>query len=279
MDSRVVAIIPARYESTRFPGKPLATIQDKPLIQHVYERTAAVPIVGRVLVATDDARIEAAVRGFGGEVVRTKATHRSGTDRIAEVAARLRDSIIVNVQGDVPFLAAEMVEAAVRPLRRDEDLPMSTIKTAIRDEADLRNPSVVKVVTDRAGNALYFSRSPIPFWRDGADGETVAFKHIGLYVYRREFLLRFARMAPTPLERAEKLEQLRALEWGFPIRVAEVTAESIEVDTPEDLERARTFAASQGAERSFTVGAAADQKRPAGRRMGTRAGTRCRRGR
>lgn len=279
MDSRVVAIIPARYESTRFPGKPLATIQDKPLIQHVYERTAAVRIVGRVLVATDDDRIEAAVRGFGGEVVRTKATHRSGTDRIAEVAARLRDSIVVNVQGDVPFLAAEMVEAAVRPLRRDEDLPMATIKTIIRDEADLHNPNVVKVVTDRAGNALYFSRSPIPFWRDGAAGETPAFKHIGLYVYRRDFLLRFARMAPSPLERAEKLEQLRALEWGFPIRVAEVAGESIEVDTPEDLERARAFAAAQGAERSYAVSAVVGEKRPARHRVSARAGTGCRRGR
>ncbi len=247
MDSRVVAIIPARYESTRFPGKPLAAIGGKPMIQHVYERTVAVASVGRVLIATDDARIEAAVRDFGGEVVRTRATHQSGTDRIAEVAETLRDPIVVNVQGDIPFLAAEMIDAAVAPLQRDDALPMATIKTAIHDPADLDSPHVVKVVTDRQGHALYFSRSPIPCWRDGALAGPRAFKHIGLYAYRRDFLLTFARLEPTPLERAEKLEQLRALEWGYRIMVAAVSAGSIEVDTPADLERARAVAAADEA--------------------------------
>lgn len=247
MDSRVVAIIPARYESTRLPGKPLASIGGKPLIQHVYERTAAVAAVARVVVATDDERIAAAVRAFGGDVALTRATHQSGTDRIAEVAETLCDEIIVNVQGDVPFLASEMVEAAVAPLRDDDALPMATIKTAIRDPEDFENPNVVKVVTDRDGHALYFSRSPIPCWRDGLPATAPAFKHIGLYAYRRDFLLTFARLEPTPLERAEKLEQLRALEWGYRIKVAAVAAASIEVDTPADLARARAALPEAGA--------------------------------
>lgn len=234
MVSRVVVVIPARYESTRLPGKPLAQIHGKPMIQHVYERAAR--FAARVIVATDDRRIHDAVRGFGGEAAWTKSTHRSGTDRVAEVAEGLDEDIVVNVQGDVPFLAEEMIQAAVAPLSIDASLPMGTVKTAITDPADVANPNVVKVVTDRAGNALYFSRSPLPFWR-GERG--VTFKHIGLYAYRRDFLLEFARLEPTPLERAESLEQLRALEHGYRIRVAEVKAASIEVDTPEDLERAR----------------------------------------
>jgi 3-deoxy-manno-octulosonate cytidylyltransferase (CMP-KDO synthetase) len=243
MDSRVVAIIPARYGSTRFPGKPLATIAGKPMIQHVYERTAGVNSVDRVLVATDDERIREAVRSFGGEAVMTGRQHESGTDRIAEVAERLDAPIVVNVQGDIPFLDPEMLAAGVKPLLDDADLPMATIKTVIRSREELENPNVVKVVTDRAGHALYFSRYPIPYWRDGNAPDRAAFRHIGLYVYRREFLLRFAGLPPSPLERAEKLEQLRALEWGFRIKVAEVGEASIEVDTPEDLERARDLVA------------------------------------
>jgi 3-deoxy-manno-octulosonate cytidylyltransferase (CMP-KDO synthetase) len=243
MPSKIVAIIPARYASTRLPGKPLAIIDDKPMIQHVYERAAAAGTVGRVIVATDDDRIEAAVRAFGGEVARTRPDHETGTDRIAEVAGRLSEDIVVNIQGDVPFLAPAMVEAAVQPLLDDEDVPMATIKTAIRDAADIGNPNVVKVVTDRLGFALYFSRSPIPCGRGGA--LRVVFKHIGLYAYRRDFLLRYPRLARTPLEQAESLEQLRALEWGYRIKVSEVESASIEVDTPEDLEKARVFAEQQ----------------------------------
>jgi 3-deoxy-manno-octulosonate cytidylyltransferase (CMP-KDO synthetase) len=242
MGSQVVAIVPARFESTRLPGKPLMLIEGKPMIQHVYERAAAAA-VGRVLVATDDTRIADTVRGFGGEAVMTAAAHASGTDRIAEVAANLDAEIVVNVQGDLPFLEPAMVDAAVGPLRSEAALPMSTLKTPLYQAVDLANPNVVKVVTDRDGYALYFSRSPLPYWRGGAGRAMLGYKHIGLYAYRREFLLRFARLAPTPLEQAEKLEQLRALEWGFRIRVAAVESESIEVDTAEDLARARARAA------------------------------------
>ena len=246
MGSKVVAIVPARYESTRLPGKPLALIDGKPMIQHVYERARGVTLVDRVLVATDDERIADAVRRFGGDVVMTRSDHPSGTDRIAEVAGDLDAEVIVNVQGDLPFLEAAMVDAAVAPLRADNALPMATLKTPIREIAEMTNSNVVKVVTDRAGHALYFSRSPLPHWRDAAgrsDG-VLGYKHIGLYAYRRDFLLTFARLAPTPLEEAEKLEQLRALEWGFRIQVAETVAVGIEVDTPDDLERARVLAAS-----------------------------------
>lgn len=238
MGSRVVVIIPARYESTRLPGKPLADIDGQPMIQRVYARAERVRGVERVLVATDDERIRAAVAGFGGEVVMTRTAHRSGTDRIAEVAATLDADVVVNVQGDLPLLDPAMVDAAVAPLHADAGLPMATIRTAIRSREEYENPNVVKVVTDRDGYALYFSRSPLPFHRDGAAGE-LGWKHIGLYVYRRDFLLSFAQLAPTPLEQAEQLEQLRALEWGFRIKVSTVEAASIEVDTPMDLERAR----------------------------------------
>jgi 3-deoxy-manno-octulosonate cytidylyltransferase (CMP-KDO synthetase) len=209
------------------------------MIQRVYERAARAHGIDRVLVATDDARIRAAVEGFGGDVVLTRAEHRTGTDRIAEVAAGLDAEVIVNVQGDLPLLDPDMVAAAVAPLRDDDELPMATIKTAIKTREERDNPNVVKVVTDRAGHALYFSRSPLPFHRDGLRDEALGHKHIGLYVYRRAFLLRFAALAPTPLEQAEQLEQLRALEWGFRIKVTDVQAASIEVDTPRDLERAR----------------------------------------
>jgi len=247
MGSHVVAIIPARYESTRLPGKPLALIDGKPMIQHVYERTCAVELVDRVLVATDDARVANAVRGFGGEVVMTSAAHQSGTDRIAEVATGLDAEIVLNVQGDLPFLEAGMVDAAIALMRPDAALPMATLKTPIRDRAEMANPNVVKVVTDRHGYALYFSRSPLPYWREAGAESACGYKHIGLYAYRRDFLLTFARLAPTPLERAEKLEQLRALEWGFRIKVAETPCVGIEVDTPQDLERAREIAAGLAA--------------------------------
>jgi len=245
MGLHVVAIVPARYESTRLPGKPLALIGGKPMIQHVYERTRGVALVDRVLVATDDARIADVVRGFGGDVVMTRSDHPSGTDRIAEVASDLDADVIVNVQGDLPFLEPAMVDATVELMRADPALPMATLKTPIRDRYEMTNPNVVKVVADRDGYALYFSRSPLPYWRDAAGASDVGYKHIGLYAYRRDFLLTFAGLAPTPLERAEKLEQLRALEWGFRIKVAETRAVGVEVDTPHDLERARALAAGQ----------------------------------
>jgi 3-deoxy-manno-octulosonate cytidylyltransferase (CMP-KDO synthetase) len=244
----VVVVIPARYESTRLPGKPLADLQGKPMIQRVYERAARAEGIERVVVATDDARIRRAVEAFGGEVVMTSSVHRTGTDRIAEAAGQLDADLIVNVQGDLPLLEPDAVSKAFAPLLGDDSLSMSTLKTPIRTLEELQNPNVVKVVTDRDGCALYFTRSPVPFWRDGApEGQILAYRHIGLYVYRRDFLLTFARLAPTPLEQAESLEQLRALEWGFRIRVVEVEAASVEVDTPQDLERARALLAGQAA--------------------------------
>ena len=209
------------------------------MIQRVYERAAQARGVERVLVATDDARIRDAVDGFGGEVVMTRADHRTGTDRIAEVARTLDAEVIVNVQGDLPLLDPTMVGAAVAPLLADAGLPMATISTPISSREEFENPNVVKVVTDREGYALLFSRSPLPHHRDGTPSGILGHKHIGLYVYRRDFLLSFAQLAPTPLEQAEQLEQLRALEWGFRIKVTSVEAASIEVDTPRDLERAR----------------------------------------
>jgi 3-deoxy-manno-octulosonate cytidylyltransferase (CMP-KDO synthetase) len=209
------------------------------MIQHVYERAAQARGVERVLVATDDARIRDAVDAFGGDVVMTRADHRTGTDRIAEVARTLDAEVIVNVQGDLPLLDPTMVGAAVAPLLADAGLPMATISTPISSCEEFQNPNVVKVVTDREGYALLFSRSPLPHHRDGAPAGILGHKHIGLYVYRRDFLLSFAQLAPTPLEQAEQLEQLRALEWGFRIKVTSVEAASIEVDTPRDLERAR----------------------------------------
>jgi len=244
----VVVVIPARYESTRLPGKPLADLQGKPMIQRVYERAARAEGIARVVVATDDARICRAVEDFGGEVIMTGAMHRTGTDRIAEAAGQLDADLIVNVQGDLPLLEPEAVSKAVAPLLLEPSLSMSTLKTPLRSLEELRNPNVVKVVTDRDGCALYFTRSPVPFWRDGApEGQVLAYRHIGLYVYRRDFLLTFTALPPTPLEQAESLEQLRALECGFRIRVVEVEAASIEVDTPADLEKARALLGRQAA--------------------------------
>jgi len=233
--SRIVAIIPARYDSTRFPGKPLADIAGRPMIEHVYRRVAASTMLSKVIVATDDLRIATRVIAFGGQVRLTKVSHETGTDRLAEVAATLDCDIVVNVQGDLPMIEPEMIAEVIEPLTADPALVMSTLRQAISDAADFTNPNIVKVVVDAHDNALYFSRAPIPYQREAA----TPFKHIGLYGYRREFLLTFAALTQTPLERSESLEQLRALEHGFRIRAVETRFESIEVDTPEDLERVR----------------------------------------
>lgn len=239
----VVALIPARYGSTRFPGKPLALLRGKPMIQHVYEQTCLVRGLSAVLVATDDEQIAQVVRACGGKVVMTRADHPTGTDRLAEVARTLTADVIVNVQGDLPFFPPAMVEDAVATLTRATTAAMATVKTPIWEVDEWRNPNVVKVVTDRDGVALYFSRSPIPFRRDSQRVEDVGriplgYRHIGLYVYRREFLLTFTQLARTELEQTEQLEQLRALEWGYKIVVSETERPTIEVDTPEDLQRA-----------------------------------------
>jgi 3-deoxy-manno-octulosonate cytidylyltransferase (CMP-KDO synthetase) len=243
---KITAVIPARYASTRFEGKALADILGKPMVQHVYERTARAGLVSEVLVATDDDRIAAAVRAFGGRVEMTSRDHETGTDRLAEVAARLDSDIIVNVQGDEPLIEPAMIDEAIEPLAKDPVIQMGTLKCRIKYLHDFLSPNVVKVVTDWEDFALYFSRSPLPNFRDKwndlkdeafATGKLLCYKHVGLYVYRREFLLQYAQMSPTYLELAEKLEQLRVLENGYRIKVVSTEHESIGVDTPGDLEK------------------------------------------
>ena len=208
------------------------------MIAHVYERAAACRAVSSVIVATDDARVAEAVRAFGGDVRMTRADHVSGTDRLAEVAATLDCDVIVNLQGDEPLISPEAIAAAVAPFSSDPDLQMSTLCHRLERDEDLTDPNVVKVVVDRAGYALYFSRSPIPYLRDPASACS-CYRHIGLYAHRRRALLVLATLEPTPLERAESLEQLRALEHGIRIRVVQTDYNAIGVDTPEDLARVR----------------------------------------
>ena len=240
-----VIVIPARYESTRLPGKPLADIAGHPMIEHVYRRASTASRAASVLVATDDERVRDAVLAFGGEVQLTQRRHRNGTERLAEVARDLTCDLVVNVQGDEPLVDPLAIDLALSPFADEPTLCMSTLRTPISDPDDLRNPHVVKVVVDRDDFALYFSRAPIPHTgstsgADHARGHAAGpCKHIGLYVYRREFLLRFAELKPTPLERAERLEQLRALEHGYRIKVLATSHDPIGVDTPEDLERVR----------------------------------------
>ena len=242
MHARAVAIIPARYASTRLPGKALASLDGRPMIRHVAERTRLARSVARVIVATDDERIARAVDGTGAEVAMTRADHPTGTDRLAEVARDLEADVVVNVQGDLPLLDPAMVDALVDRMAAEPALPMATLAVPIRDDAEWRSPHVVKVVCDERGRALYFSRSPIPHHRDGAPADApLGWRHVGMYAYRRAVLLELAALAPTPLERAERLEQLRALEHGIAIGVEpwHGTEPIIEVDVDEDLERAR----------------------------------------
>ncbi len=243
---KITAIIPARFASVRFAGKVLADILGKPMVQHVYERTAKAAMVSEVIVATDDERVAAAVRTFGGRVEMTDKGHETGTDRLAEVAARLDSDIIVNVQGDEPLIEPAMIDEAIKPLVEDSSVLMGTLKSRIKTLHDFLSQNVVKVVTDGTGFALYFSRSPLPNFRDKwndlkdekfVSGKILCYKHVGLYVYRRDFLLQYARMSPTFLELAEKLEQLRVLENGYRIKVVETEFETIGVDTPGDLEK------------------------------------------
>ncbi len=238
-----VAVIPARFSSTRLPGKPLADIHGRPMIEHVHRRACEAKSVERVIVATDDLRVFEAVRAFGGEVVMTSPDHRTGSERVAEVAARLDSALIVNVQGDEPLLAPSMIDDAVAACRDDASVAMSTVRARILDPAEVASPAVVKVVTDVRGRALYFTRAAVPFLRDPGTPATW-YKHVGLYVYRREFLLAFAAMPPTPLELSESLEQLRALEHGHAIMTVESRHDALGVDTPDDLERVRRVLAA-----------------------------------
>jgi len=235
-----VAIIPARYKSTRLPGKPLADIAGRPMIEHVYRRVQSVPGITRVLVATDDERIASAVTAFGGEVQMTSQAHPTGMDRLAEVASSLSDQFIVNVQGDEPLIDPTLVGSLIHTLRTTPEIDIVTARTPIRDLEELLNPNVVKVTIDNKANAMYFSRAPIPYSRkDGAQSGVLGFKHIGLYGYRRESLMQLARSPRTPLERLEELEQLRALESDMRIRTIETRFAGISVDTPDDLNHVR----------------------------------------
>ena len=259
----VVAIIPARYASVRLPGKLLLPVAGRPLIAHTIERARSASTVSRVIVATDDQRIFDAVIGVGAEAVMTSTEHRSGTDRLAEVAATLPDDcIVVNVQGDEPMIAPETIDAAVQALIDDEDADMATTCEPIESLGDLLNGNIVKVVVGESGYALYFSRSPMPFPRDASlkyDGDpgraiheepellSLFRKHTGLYVYRREYLLRLSKLPPTQLEQIEMLEQLRALEDGADIRVVNAAGSSIGVDTQDDYEKVRELLESRAA--------------------------------
>lgn len=236
---KAVGIIPARYHSTRLEGKPLMDIHGKPMIQWVYENVMKADVLDDVFVATDDQRIVEAVERFGGRAVMTSSEHTTGTDRIAEVARNLDVHVVINIQGDEPFITPTMINEVAAPLLADQDIPMCTLMHEITEE-DFQNPNVVKVVTDSSGFALYFSRSLIPYPRNKAGHR--AFEHIGIYGYQKTFLLKLTALPPTPLEKTEALEQLRVIENGFKIKVIATAAADyipLSIDTREDLERAR----------------------------------------
>ena len=242
---RAIGIIPARYGSSRLPGKPLAVIAGKPLVCHVLERAEQASRLEQVVVATDDHRIREAVEEHGGTVVMTSPDHVSGTDRVAEAARGLEGEIIVNIQGDEPFISPQVIDQLVEPFRSEPGIEMTTLMRPIENDRDANDPNVVKVVVDRADFALYFSRSLIPFARNQTAGSR-AYEHIGLYAYSKSFLNDYSRLEPTPLEQAEGLEQLRVIEHGKRIRVVETADHlGLSVDTPEDLSRAESFLANQ----------------------------------
>ena len=233
---RVLAVIPARYASTRFPGKALVSIAGKPMVQHVYERCAQASNVERVIVATEDERVVEACQAFSGEVELTSASHVSGTDRVAEVALRHPEfDVVLNVQGDEPAIEPETVSAVAGALS-NADVQIASAMTLFLPQESPENPNAVKVVTDASGDALYFSRSLIPFYRDPAAQGKTYFRHLGIYGFRRDILLKVTQLPPSALERAESLEQLRWLEAGYRIRCARVQSRSFGVDTPQDLE-------------------------------------------
>ncbi|MDP2321884.1 MAG: 3-deoxy-manno-octulosonate cytidylyltransferase [Acidobacteriota bacterium] len=247
-ESSVLAVIPARFHATRLPGKILADIAGRPMIEHVYRRTAAASLVHATLVATDDERIARAVEAFGGAAIMTRPDHVSGTDRIAEVASQLPCRLVINVQGDEPLIEPGTIDAAVAPMLADPSLEMSTLCRPLKDIHEFTSPHVVKVVIDLQGHALYFSRAPIPGHQQGpaaafsssqSASSVLSAAHIGLYVYRRDVLLKLAALPPAPLETLESLEQLRALSHGVAIQVVATDHASAGVDTPEDLERIR----------------------------------------
>jgi 3-deoxy-manno-octulosonate cytidylyltransferase (CMP-KDO synthetase) len=237
---KTLVVIPARFASTRFPGKPLALIAGKPMIQHVWERCSRAAGVDRVIVATEDERIVAGCKAFGGECEMTSPNHPSGTDRVAEIAERHADfDCVLNVQGDEPGIAPETVSAVVAALQM-ESVQISTAMSKLDNDPDLRNPNVVKVVTALSGKALYFSRSPIPYLRDAQTTTPVYYRHMGIYGFRRPVLFEVTKLPMSPLERAESLEQLRWMQSGYDLQCVEVANFSIGVDTPEDLKSVET---------------------------------------
>lgn len=229
-----LCVIPARYASTRLPGKPLADIAGKPMIVRVYEQASRAKRLSGVIAAVDDEQVYEAVVSHGGRAMMTAKNHPTGTDRLAEVAAAHPEAeLIINVQGDEPLIEPDLIDALAAAFDEDEELQMATVKSPMTDGDEMKNPNNVKVVTDKNGYALYFSRSLLPYPRENT-GVTV-YKHIGIYAYKRDFLLRYAKMEPTALERTESLEQLRALENGYKIKVIETDFRFVGVDTPEDL--------------------------------------------
>jgi 3-deoxy-manno-octulosonate cytidylyltransferase (CMP-KDO synthetase) len=241
MKSNVVIVIPARWGATRFPGKSLALLQGKPLVQWVWEAARKSKVASRVVVATDDRRIAEAVTGFGGEFVMTKKSHASGTDRMAEVAAKIPGKIFVNAQGDEPLLQAAVIDELVKKLG---SAPMGTLAHALTDNRDFQDPNCVKVVCDAKMNALYFSRSPIPYVKEQPQAPKI-WRHIGIYAFQRAALEQFVRWKRGGLERAESLEQLRALENGMKVRVVPVKLNCVGVDTPSDLIRVESLLAGK----------------------------------
>lgn len=259
---KVTVVIPARYASTRFPGKPLALISGKPMVQHVYERASEATLIDDVFIATEDNRIQEAVRSFGGRVVMTSSQHQSGTDRMAEVAQNVSSDILINVQGDEPFISPALIDQVASQLINSESTQMSTAQIAFKNKEDFLNPNVVKVLCDQEGFALYFSRSPIPFqrniWRENPGWihffeahslekiqKSGVHKHLGIYGFKRQTLLNFSHWMPTALEKEEELEQLRALEHGIRIKVVTTQHESWAVDTPDDLKKVNEFFSSK----------------------------------
>ena len=248
---RAIGIIPARYDSSRLPGKALANIDGKPMIQWVYERASRSFLLDDIIIATDDARIEEAVLEFDGRVVMTPKDINSGTDRVALVAEDMPVEVVVNIQGDEPLIDPKGIDQAVRLLLDSQDADVSTLAYEVSETNELRNPDTVRVVIDNMGYALYFSRAAIPYLRDYSNikdwpSHQTYYNHIGLYVFRKDFLLQYASLPQTPLEKAEKLEQLRILEYGFRIRVGITTDRPLCVDTPADLKRVREEVRKRG---------------------------------
>jgi len=235
MKVRTLGVIPARYGAQRFPGKPLALIAGKTLVQRVYEQAAKATRVDKVVVATEDTRILEAVESYGGDAMLTSPECATGTDRVAEVARAFDCELVLNIQGDEPLMRPEMIDQLIGGMQSDPGCAMGTLARRINAPDQLTNPNVVKVVIGKTGNALYFSRSQIPFVRDPGDTATF-YKHLGIYAYRRDFLMKFVQLPPSELEKTEKLEQLRALDHGFGIKVWITPHDSIGVDRPEDAQ-------------------------------------------